>query len=72
MKKTQTNSILNYLKNHKSGITSMDAFKLFGATRLSAIIFSLRHQGYNISSTVKPVKNRYGGRSYVSCYVLEG
>jgi hypothetical protein len=34
--------VLNYLKTHKRGITSMQAIDLFKATRLSAIIFELR------------------------------
>jgi hypothetical protein len=34
--------VLDYLKTHKRGITSMQAIDLFKATRLSAIIFELR------------------------------
>lgn len=39
--------VLNYLKTHRKGITSMQAIDLFKATRLSAIIFELRKK-YNI------------------------
>ena len=39
--------ILEYLKEHKQ-LTSMEAVKLFGTTRLSARIFELREEGYKI------------------------
>ena len=58
-RKTQTSEVLNYLKTHK-GITSMQAFEKFGATRLSGIIFNLRRQGHNIISVDKTGTNRYG------------
>ena len=57
-KKTQTGEILRYMKTHK-GITSMQAFEKFGATRLSGVIFELRKH-YNIVSEPKTGKNRYG------------
>ena len=70
-KRTQTSDVLDYLKSHKKGITSKQAFEMFGATRLSSIIFQLRKQGYNITSINTLVPNRYGGKSQVSCYKLE-
>lgn len=71
MKKSQTQDILNYLKKHKKGITSLQAFELFGATRLSSIIYQLRHRrGLNIVSEDKVVKTRYGNSVGVSCYKL--
>ena len=54
-----TGRILEYLKNHK-GITSMEAFDKFGATRLSAIIHVLRKDGYWIEDVDREAKNRYG------------
>lgn len=53
-----TRRVFEYMKTHK-GITSMQAFQLFGATRLSAIIFNLRNYGYSITSEPKQAKNRY-------------
>ena len=47
-----TNRVYQYLKTHK-GITSMQAFELFGATRLSAIIYNLRKYGCIINSESK-------------------
>ncbi len=45
---TKTNKILRHLKSHKS-LTSMEAFELYRATRLSAIIFRLREEGFDIN-----------------------
>lgn len=44
---TKTNQVRDYLEEHGS-ITSWDAIQLFRATRLSAIIFTLRKKGYLI------------------------
>lgn len=44
---TKTSQVRDYLEENGS-ITSWDAIKLFRATRLSAIIFSLRKKGYLI------------------------
>lgn len=66
---TYTNLVLDYLKTHK-GITSMEAFKLFGNTRLSATIYQLRQQGYKIVAKDKEVKTRYGRKTYVAEYSL--
>ena len=62
--------VLEYLKTHK-GITSMQAFELFGATRLSAIIFILRKE-YEIESVKCKGVNRYGSRVIFDKYVLKG
>ena len=61
--------VLEYLKTHKKGITSMQAFDLFGATRLSAIIFKLREE-YIIESVRCEGKNRYGTKVFFDRYVL--
>ena len=61
--------VLEYLKTHKKGITSMQAFDLFGATRLSAIIFGLR-KDYKIESIRCEGKNRYGTKVFFDRYVL--
>lgn len=56
---TQNEMVLEYLKEHK-GITTLDAFREFGITRLSGRIFNLREQGYKIKSVDLIGKNRYG------------
>lgn len=68
---TQTSEIKKYLETHKRGLTSMDAFNLFGATRLSAIVYQLRNvHGMNIITEDKIVKNRYGRPVTVCVYKL--
>lgn len=62
--------VLDYLKTHK-GITSMQAFELFGATRLSAIIFILR-KDYKIESVKREGRNKYGTKVRFDEYVLRG
>ena len=48
--KSQKDMILIHLQMHKT-ITTWEAIDKFHATRLSAIIFNLRQEGHNISST---------------------
>ena len=55
----------------KGEITSMDAIKKFGATRLSAIIYNLRHAyGMNIINRTNKIKDRFGHICYYDTYVL--
>ena len=51
--------ILDYMRTH-NGITSQDAFRELGITRLSARIKDLRELGYNISTIMVDGTNRYG------------
>lgn len=67
----KTKLILEYLKNNE-GITSIQAFELYGATRLSAIIFNLRKQGYIIENNWKYGKDRYGNYCRFVEYKLIG
>lgn len=53
--KTQTENILNYLKEGNS-ITPIEALNLFGCFRLSARIFDIREMGVEIETT-RVVKN---------------
>ena len=68
--KTQKSEILKYLKTHRRGITSLQAIQLFGATRLSDIIFKLRQEGYDITTEQITKKNRYGHVTTFACYKL--
>ena len=68
--KTQISEILKYLQTHKRGITSIQAIELFGATRLSDIIFRLRKAGYDIETEQITKKNRYGHTTTYACYKL--
>ena len=55
----QTTAIKNHLESGKT-LTSMEAFKLYGCTRLSAKIFDLKKRGMNIDSVPTVGTNRYG------------
>lgn len=44
---SQNDEILHHLRTHK-GITSFEAFTLYGITRLSARIYDLRENGHKI------------------------
>ena len=63
--------ILEYLKKNKS-ITSMEAFEMFGITRLSARIFDLRALGYIIDTVIVEDVNRYGDVCRYAKYVYKG
>ena len=66
---THYDRILQHLKDFGS-ITSLEAFKEYGNTRLSATIFLLRKDGYKISSEKVGCKNRYGKIVYFAKYIL--
>ena len=68
-KNSQTKEIIQYLRKYKK-ITSQTAFKSFGATRLSSIIFSLRERGYGIETEMAQCKNRYGQSTNYAIYHL--
>ena len=62
--------ILNYLKEHKS-ITQLEAINLFWDWRLSAKIYVLKKEGYNIRTEQLKVKRTDGKDAYVAKYILE-
>lgn len=67
---TQTKAILEHLLSGRE-LTSMQAIELFGATRLSGIIYYLRNKGYIIKRRDEVVKNRYGCNTVIGVYWLE-
>ena len=67
--KSHYDRILRHLKDYGS-ITSLEAFKDYGNTRLSATIFLLRKDGYKISSEKVAFRNRYGKIVYFAIYIL--
>ena len=69
-KKSQISEVIHHLRKHKT-ITSMEAIKRYGATRLSGIIYILRKRGFIISTETKTVKNRYDNPSQIAVYHLE-
>jgi hypothetical protein len=66
---TQTEAILSHLKKHGS-ITSLDAIKKYGCTRLSGRIYDLKKEGVKISGYLVNVKNRFGNFCTVKKYYL--
>lgn len=69
MKKAQL--VKDHLLEHGS-ITSWEAIEKYGATRLSAIIFNLRKQGYDIRTIMREETDRYGNTCQYANYVLKG
>jgi hypothetical protein len=67
MNKTQ--AVLGWLKTG-AGISSMEAIKQFGATRLSAIIFNLKRKGYNIETVWCEGRDRFGNQTRFARYYL--
>lgn len=59
MRKGSKPRIIKYMRIHR-GITSQDAFRDLGITRLSARIKELRDMGYNISTIMIDGQNRFG------------
>lgn len=68
--KSQTAAIIHHLRKYKK-ITSKEAIKLYGATRLSSIIFILRERGFKISTEMTSSINRYGNKGPYAIYHLE-
>lgn len=63
--------IIEYMKKH-GGITSQDAFRELGITRLSARIKDLRDMGYDIRTLMIEGVNRYSESVRYGKYVLRG
>lgn len=67
MKKiTQKERVLQHLKDNGS-ITSWQAIKHYGCTRLSDVIYRLK-EGYNIETETMNSKNRYGDKVHFAKY----
>ena len=66
---THYTRLLDYLKEFKH-ITSLDAIRDLGNTRISATIYELRKDGYNIISEDLTVKNRWGNNTIIALYKL--
>ena len=63
--------VKEHLLEHGS-ITSWEAIQNYGATRLSAIVFNLRKQGYDIRTIMREETDRYGNTCQYANYVLKG
>lgn len=68
-RRTQADRVLAYIKTFGS-ITTLEAFRDLGVTRLSARIYELRARNINIESTNVTSKNRYGENCTYAKYYL--
>jgi hypothetical protein len=62
-------AVLQWLQTG-AGISSMEAIKQFGATRLSAIIFDLRAKGHEIETVMVEGRDRFGHSMRYAVYYL--
>lgn len=67
---TKVSKVKEHLEK-KGSITTWDAIQLYGATRLSQIIFLLRNRGYNITSNWQEDIDRNGNKSRYVKYELD-
>lgn len=69
----KTIAVKNHLENI-GHITSLEAIEKYGATRLSAIIFNLRHRdNMNIGNREVVFTDRYGHKSsFAEYYLIRG
>lgn len=67
---TQCERILSYMQRYGS-ISTMEAFKDLGCTRLASRINDLKNQGYAIKSGFVTSKNRFGENVSYKRYSLE-
>lgn len=66
---TQKQAVLWHLEN-KGSITSWEAIKDYGITRLSHHIYTLRREGHEIHSEDVKFTNRFGNAGSYAKYVL--
>ncbi len=67
----QKEEVLRHLKEFKQ-ITSLEAIKEYGITRLSDKIYQLRKEGFSIVTGKKKFINRYGNSSEYGVYKIMG
>ena len=65
---TKHSQVKNHLITLKS-ITSMEAIELYGATRLSAIIYNLRDKGHTIETKSIKTVDRNGNSCIFAKYI---
>ena len=69
MKVTLQEVILQHLRNEGS-ITTWEAIKEYGVTRLSAVIYNLRKTGFDITDDWVYTTNRYGNPVKFKKYIF--
>ena len=66
---SQKERVLEYMKEHGS-ISSMEAFRDLGVTRLSAVVFNLRADGYKVKAGNEKSVNRFGEKTNFARYSI--
>ena len=67
MRKTHCDRVVDYI-NEFGSITSLDAFRDLGVTRLSAVVFDLKKKGIPIETQFESSKNRWGDTTNYARY----
>jgi len=67
---TQCEMVLAHLKEFGE-ITDLDAYREYAIRRLSAVIYNLRRDGYEIETKDTIAKNRYGKSVKFATYILK-
>lgn len=67
----QKQRVLDYMQSGYT-ITSLDAFRELGITRLAAVIYNLKNDGHLIGSRRKTVTNRFDEKCSISEYFYAG
>lgn len=66
----QIERVLAHLKS-KGTLQPLEAWRDLGIYRLSAVIYDLRQEGYEIATKRLEVTNRFGETAHIAQYVLE-
>ena len=66
---SHTKIVLQHLSTG-AGITSAYAFNNLGISRISAVIYKLKKEGYEIERRDLPVKTRQGRSAWVGCWFM--
>lgn len=66
----QHEMVLEYLRNHKEGMTSKDAFERLGIIQMPKRIWILKRLGYKINTKIEYGINRYGETVHYTRYTL--
>ena len=67
----QQDRVLSYMQAYGS-ISSWEAFRDLGVTRLAAVIFKIKRNGHAITTKTETAKNRYGEAVHFARYILGG
>ena len=67
---TQASRVLTWLQGGNT-ITTLDAFRELGITRIAARIFELKEQGHEVSKRTLKVTNRFDEVCHIAEYFIE-